>query len=101
MKIPKFWAQATAETTTPRGGPVKFSCWRSSDTSEAVAHQAALAAARRILDAFLRGKRLDRYEYGCVPLREEVLNQSPTPTAACWVSSPATATARPCSIPNA
>ena len=75
MKIPKFWSRATAETTTPRGGPVRFSCWRSSDTSEAVAHQSALAAARRILDAFLRGKRLDRYEYGCVPLREEVLNQ--------------------------
>ncbi len=75
MKIPKFWARATAESTTPRGGPVQFSCWRSSDTSEAVAHQAALAAARRILDAFLRGKRLDRYEYGCVPLREEVLNK--------------------------
>ena len=75
MKIPKFWARATAETTTPRGGPVRFSCWRSSDTSEAVAHQAALAAARRILDGILRGKRLDRYEYGCVPLREEVLSQ--------------------------
>jgi hypothetical protein len=54
---------------------VRFSCWRSSDTSEAVAHQSALSAARRILDGFLRGKRLDRYEYGCVPLREEVLKQ--------------------------
>ncbi len=75
MKIPKFWSRATAETTTPRGAPVRFSCWRSSDTSEAVAHQAALAAARRILDASLRGKRLDRYEYGCMPLREEILNQ--------------------------
>jgi len=75
MKIPKFWARATAETTPPRGGPVRFSCWRSSDTSEAVAHQSALAAARRILDAFLHGKRLDRYEYGCVALREAVLNQ--------------------------
>ncbi len=75
MKIPKFWAQATAEATPPRGGPVRFSCWRSSDTSEAVAQQSALAAARRILDSFLRGKRLDRYEYGCVPLREEVMNK--------------------------
>jgi hypothetical protein len=74
MKIPKYWARATAETTPPRGGPVRFSCWRSSDTSEAVAHQAALAAARRILDGILRGKRLDRYDYGAMPLREEVLN---------------------------
>jgi hypothetical protein len=79
MKIPKFWARATAEATTPRGGPARFSCWRSSDTSEAVAQQSALAAARRILDAFLRGKRLDRYEYGCVPLREEVLNKVESP----------------------
>jgi hypothetical protein len=75
MKIPKFWARATAETTTPRGAPVRFSCWRSSDTSEAVAHQSALAAARRILDAMLRGKVLDRYEYGVMPLREEVVKQ--------------------------
>jgi hypothetical protein len=75
MKIPKFWAQATAEATTPRGVPVRSSCWRSSDTSEAVAQQSALAAARRVLDASLRGKRLDRYEYGVMPLREEVLNQ--------------------------
>ena len=75
MKIPKFWAKATAESTLPRGEVVRFSCWRSSDTSEAVAHQSALAAARRILDASLRGKRLDRYEYGAVPLREEVINK--------------------------
>jgi hypothetical protein len=75
MKIPKYWAHATAETALPRGGTARFSCWRSSDASEAVAHQAALAAARRILDASLRGKRLDRYEYGAVPLREEVLGQ--------------------------
>ena len=76
MEIPKYWAQASAETTLPRGGgTARFSCWRSSDTSEAVAHQAALAAARRILDASLRGKRLDRYEYGAAPLREEVLGQ--------------------------
>ena len=76
MKIPKYWSQAAAETQLPRGGgTARFSCWRSSDTSEAVAHQAALAAARRILDASLRGKRLDRYEYGAAPLREEVLGQ--------------------------
>jgi len=40
-----------------------------------------LAAARRILDASLRGKRLDRYEYGAVPLREEVLGQLDGPDA--------------------
>jgi hypothetical protein len=46
-----------------------------------VAHQAALAAARRILDASLRGKRLDRYDYGAVPMREEVLRQIEGPDA--------------------
>ena len=81
MKIPKYWSRATAETTLPRGGTASFSCWRSSDTSEAVAHQAALAAARRILDASLRGKRLDRYDYGAVPMREEVLRQIEGPDA--------------------
>ncbi|MGO8751559.1 MAG: hypothetical protein ACLQNE_36925 [Thermoguttaceae bacterium] len=74
MKIPKFWSKATVEGTTARGKTVAFSCWRPSDTSEAEAHESALTAAKRILDAFLSGRELDRYTYGCVPLREEVMN---------------------------
>jgi len=75
MKIPKFWSKATAEGITARGKAVVFSCWRPSDTSEADAQESALAAAKRILDAFLSGRQLDRYAYGCVPLREEVMNK--------------------------
>ena len=75
MKIPNFWAKATAEGTTAGGKALAFSCWRSSDTSEADAHQSALSAATRILDALLRGQNLDRYSYGRGPLREEVLNK--------------------------
>lgn len=75
MKIPNFWSKATAQGTNARGKVVSFSCWRPSDISEADAHESAIAAAKRILDAFLSGRKLDRYAYGCVPLREEVLNK--------------------------
>jgi len=74
MKIRKFWSKGTAEGASPHGKPVAFSCWRSSDTSETDAHESTLAAARRILDAFQAGRKPDRYAYGCVPLREEVMN---------------------------
>lgn len=74
MKIPKFWSKATAEGTSAEGGPVAFSCWRPSDLSQDDAQQAALAAAQRILQALSEGRKLDRYAYGCVPLREEVTN---------------------------
>jgi len=74
MKIPKFWSKATVEGKTRDGRATSFSCWRSSDTSETDAHESALSAARRILDALLIGRKLDRYAYGCVPLREEVMN---------------------------
>ncbi|MHB9048241.1 MAG: hypothetical protein ACYC35_20200 [Pirellulales bacterium] len=75
MNIPKFWSNATAEGVTTKGKAVAFSCWRSSDASEADAQESALAAAKRILDALLSGRQLDRYAYGCVPLREEVTNE--------------------------
>lgn len=74
MKTPKFWSKATAEGTTAEGKAVAFSCWRPSDFSETDAHESALAAAKRILDVLLSGRKLDRYAYGCVPLREEVMN---------------------------
>lgn len=75
MKIPKFWSKATAEGKTQDGRATSFSCWRSSDASQADAHESALAAARRILDAFVSGRKLDRYGYGCMPMREEVMNK--------------------------
>ena len=75
MKIPKFWSKGSAEGRTRDGRDASFSCWRPSDISEADAHESARSAAKRILDALLAGRKLDRYAYGCVPLREEVVNK--------------------------
>jgi hypothetical protein len=74
MKTPKFWSRVTASGSTARGGEVAFSCWRSSELSEADAHESALAAAKRVVDALSAGRKLGRYPYGCLPLREEVVN---------------------------
>lgn len=74
MEIPKFWSKGSATGKARDGRDVSFSCWRPSDISEADAHESALSAAKRILDALLAGRKLDRYAYGCVPLREEVVN---------------------------
>jgi len=75
MKIPKFWSKGTADGKTRDGQATSFSCWRSSDTSEADAHESALSAAKRVLDALLSGRKMDRYAYGCMALREEVMNR--------------------------
>ncbi len=74
MKIPRYWSQATAEDNDRDGRKVSISCWRSSDASQDEAHESALAAAQQALAHLLRGDRLNRYAYGQLPLREEVLN---------------------------
>lgn len=73
MKIPKYWSQATAEDTDRDGRRFSISCWRWSDDGREEAHQSALAAAQQALVRLLRGERLERYTYGGLPLREEVL----------------------------
>ncbi|HEY1597967.1 MAG TPA: hypothetical protein VGG64_00090 [Pirellulales bacterium] len=75
MRIPAYWAKGTANETAPDGAARSFSCWRSSDASQSEAQESALAAAARILRARLSGQRLDRYGYGNVPLREEVIQR--------------------------
>jgi hypothetical protein len=65
----------TAEGENQNGRTLSFSCWRSSDISQDNAHESALAIAKRILDFLLAGRKLDRYPYGCLPLREEVVNK--------------------------
>jgi hypothetical protein len=80
MRIPQYWAKATAAEPDERGKPRSFSCWRSSDTSQQDAHESALAAATRILRSYLSGKKLDRYGYGEAPLREEVVQRFTDPT---------------------
>lgn len=73
MKIPQYWSRATAEQIGPDGRTAAVACWRSSDVGRDDAHQSALAAAQRALACLLRGDRMDRYTYGHMPLREEVL----------------------------
>jgi len=72
MNIPKFWSRATAHTKSPDGEPLEFTCWRSSDASEADAHESAVFAVKRVLETFLTGRELEHYAYGRAPLREEI-----------------------------
>jgi hypothetical protein len=75
MKIPEYWARATAEEITSDGHKVASTCWRWSDDSRADAEQVALTTAKRLLARLLQGVSLERYDYGRGPLREEVLNR--------------------------
>lgn len=75
MKIPEYWARATAEEIASDGHKVAFTCWRWSDDSPAHAEQVALTTAKRLLARLLQGDSLERYDYGRGPLREEVLNR--------------------------
>jgi len=74
MKIPQFWSKGSAAGTNARGHAVSFSCWRWSDVSVAEAQESATAAARRVLEAFLAGRQPQRYAYGSLPLREQVVD---------------------------
>ncbi len=75
MKFPAYWSRATAQETDADGKPVAFSCWRSSDESADDAHSKALAVAKRVLKQLLDGRPPERYAYGQVPMREEVMQQ--------------------------
>ncbi len=75
MKFPAYWAKATAEDVDGEGTKKSFSCWRWSDASMEEAHSSALAAAGRILRSFNDGHERNRYGYGEVALREEVLQR--------------------------
>lgn len=74
MKIPHHWARATAEDDSGRR-MLSITCWRSSDASLEEARKAARSAAARALAQLLRGAALNRYAYGELPLREEVLKR--------------------------
>lgn len=75
MKIPRYWSRATAAADDRVGRRISISCWRSSDVGQDDAHQSAWQAAQQALSRVLRGERLDRYAYGRLPLREEVLEE--------------------------
>jgi hypothetical protein len=73
VRIPRYWSKATAHDADRHGQPRSITCWRWSDSSQEEAQQSALEAARHALARCLRGDRLNRYGYGQIPLREEVL----------------------------
>lgn len=75
MKLPLYWAKATAEATDHRAAPWRLSCWRGSKVSEAEAQQAARNAAAAAAARLGRGQPLDRYGYGQGLLREEVIER--------------------------
>jgi len=75
MNIPPHWSQATAEETDGRGERVSSTCWRSSQLSEEDARRSALAAAKAIVQKLIAGEQPQKYGYGDVPLREEVIQR--------------------------
>jgi hypothetical protein len=82
VKIPRYWFRATADGQQLGGGAISISCWRSSDTSQDEAQQLAESAARQAVARLVRGESLNRYTYGQLPLREEVLNRLNDPQGA-------------------
>jgi hypothetical protein len=75
VKLPNFWAHATAEENDAQGNPVSFSCWRSSDSSEGEAHASALEAAKRVVRKLLLREPLQQYGYNTGALREQVIER--------------------------
>lgn len=76
MKLPRYWARATAKETDQRGNQQWFSNWGWSNESEEDAYQKALAAARKNIQRMLNAPHeLQRYPYGQLPLREEVIDR--------------------------
>lgn len=74
MRIPRFWSRGSFSDTDRDGKEHTFSALGWSFESLAAARDHAVERARRILEFFVRGKKLDRYEYLTNPLREEVLD---------------------------
>lgn len=76
MKFPKFWAKATVEEVDERGSTTSFTNWGWSDESEDDAYQKAQASAKRNIKRLLTDiNELERYPYGQLPLREEIIER--------------------------
>lgn len=75
MKLGAFWAKAIVSETDRDGKRCELSCWRSSESSQADAHENAVLAAKRALRRLLAGDPPDRYAYGETPLREETIDR--------------------------
>lgn len=82
MRIPRAWYRSEGDAADSEGKSYRISVWGWGDNdSEAAA--AARQRLARIVD-HLRGKdaTLDDYEYGALPVREEIVRELPLPGAA-------------------
>lgn len=84
MRIPRAWTRADGNTADSEGKQYRVSVWGwGNDDSEAAA-TASRRLARAI--AYLRGdgdgETLDEYEYGSLPVREEIVREIAVPGAA-------------------
>jgi hypothetical protein len=73
VQIPRFWVKAEETASDPRGRPLRLGVWGWSHESTA---DALTTARRRLADVAARvaaGASLDRYAYGRIPPREEVI----------------------------
>lgn len=79
MRIPRYWAKATANAVVASDSPpLPLKVWRSSDVSVAEAQQQADEALRRLVERVTSSQPLpDHYGYGDRPLREEILREIP------------------------
>jgi hypothetical protein len=76
MRIPRYWAKATAPTQSAAAPIREVSVWRGSDESREEAQRQADEAARRLAERLSAGNPLpDVYGYGDRPLREELLKE--------------------------
>lgn len=73
MNLPQYWARETHEATDFRGERMSLSCWRWSNVSIEDARRRAkehlVNLARKVRDR----EELHRYDYGELPLREEIV----------------------------
>lgn len=81
MQIPRYWARANAEATSPSGErfPLRLWGWSTKNAADALA-----VAERRAADVagrISRGELPDSYEYGRLPLREEIIKEIPSDEA--------------------
>jgi hypothetical protein len=74
MRIPRFWARGSFTDTDRDGKKHTFSVLGWSFESLAGARDFAIERARKILQSFMSGKKLDRYEYLEHPLKEEIID---------------------------
>jgi hypothetical protein len=73
MRIARYWTKGSYTGQDLHGKESTFSAWGWSLDSMAAAKDNAVARAKRVFEYLVNGVRLDTYEYGDVPMREEIV----------------------------